>query len=147
VPPDPVPRPTMVTPAGIVPPEIFMPTRSAPEVTAVTVRVVEATEPVTIGTVAPVSEAEDTAAEGATLIVHVHGTLALAHAPPTMEVTVVPATMFVPESTMPTRSELDETADTVSVLEFAATEPVKAAPRNDGAAPKRWGQKKPAGQE
>ena len=146
-PPVPVPRPTMVTPAGIVPPEIFMPTRSAPEVTAVTVRVVDATEPVTTGSVAPLSEADEMAAAGATLIVHVHGTFALAHAPPTMEVTVVPATMLVPESTIPTRSELDATADTVSVFELAATEPVNDAPRKDGAEPKPWGQKKPAGQE
>jgi hypothetical protein len=81
----------------------------------------------------------------AALTVHVQGTFALAHEPPTIETIFVPATTFVPESVMPTSSVPDATAVTVSVVEPTRMPPVTAAAGKAGAAPRLAGQKKPAG--
>jgi hypothetical protein len=70
----------------------------------------------------------------------VHGTLALAHEPPTIERIFVPATTFVPESVMPTRSVPDATAVTVSVDELTRMPPVTVAAGKVGAAPRPAGQ-------
>jgi hypothetical protein len=147
-PPVPETKAVMVVPGSTFAPEMTMPTTSAPDVTLATVSVVVLTgmEPTTTGAETAAMEVPPaTATVGAALTVHVHGTLALAHEPPTIERTVVPATTLVPESVMPTRSVPDATAVTVSVVELTGMPPVTVAVGKVGATPMPAGQKKPAG--
>jgi hypothetical protein len=142
VPPVPDPRAVMVVPAITLVPESVMPTSSVPDATAVTVSVVAAIEPVTTGAVTAVMVVPGaTAGLWTALTVHVHGTFAPVHEPPTMETILVPAITFVPERVIPTSSVPDATAVTVSVVELTRMPPVTVAVGKVGATPRLAGQK------
>jgi len=134
----------MVAPRGTFVPEIAMPTTIAPDVIDDTVSVVElrGMAPWKTGAVAAAMDVPaETATVGGALTVHVHGTVALEQEPPTMEVTVVPAGTFAPDSVMPTSSVPDATADTVSVVVLTGMAPVMAALGSAGLTPSPAGQK------
>jgi hypothetical protein len=131
----------MVAPRGTLAPEIFIPTTITPDVIDDTVSVVElkGMAPRNTGAVTAVMDVL-TVVPGAELTVHVHGTVALEHEPPTMDVTVAPEGTFVPDSVMPTMSVPDATAETVSVVELAGMAPVKVALGRVGLTPSPPGQ-------
>jgi len=144
VPPVPEPSAVMVVPGGTLLPDMTMPTTIAPEVIDDTVSVVElrGMAPRKTGAVAAEMDVlAETATVGGVLTEHVHGTVALVHEPPTMEVTVVPAGTLVPDSVMPTSSVPDATADTVSVVVLIGMAPVMAALGSAGLTPSPAGQK------
>jgi hypothetical protein len=138
-PPAPVLSAVMVVPRGTLLPDIVMPTTITPDVTDVTVSVVEPwpMEPTKTGAVTAEMDVE-TATVGGVLTTHVHG--AVAHEPPTMEVMVVPEGTLAPDSVMPTSSVPDAMADTVSVVVLTGIEPVKAALGSTGLTPSPAGQ-------
>ena len=145
VPEPPVPEPSavMVAPRGTLLPEMVMPTIITPDVIDDTVSVVElkGIAPRKTGAVtAAMDVPADTATEGGVLTVHVHGTVALEHEPPTMEVTVVPEGTFAPDSVMPTSSVPDAMADTVSAVVLTGMAPVMAALGSVGRTPSPSGQ-------
>ena len=141
VPEPPVPEPSavMVVPRGTLLPDMVMPTTITPDVIDDTVSVVELKSIAPRKTGAVTAEmAVETATVGGVLTMHVHG--AVAHEPPTMEVTVVPGGTFVPDSVMPTSSVPDATADTVSVVVLTGIAPVKVALGSVGRTPSPSGQ-------
>jgi len=122
-----------------------MPVSSVPDVTALTVSVVEpfVIEAMTIGSDAP-ETVPDTAPTVRLLSVHTHGkALVEEHPPATM--TVFAAKPLALVTVMPMTSEPNPTADTDSVVEPLAAVAVTLAAANVGAKPSRAGQKKPAG--
>ena len=140
----PSPPERILVPAGRPPPATYMPTSSVPEVTALTVSVVEpcAMEALTTGSEAPAT-APVTAPVVCTLSVHAQGKALVAeHPPATM---MVPAAKPALVTVMPMTSEPEPTAVTESVVEPLAAFAVTLAPENVGAKPRRAGQKKPAG--
>jgi hypothetical protein len=136
----PSPPERILVPAGRLPPATYMPTSSVPDVTALTVSVVEpcAMEAVTTGSDAP-AIAPDTAPVVGVLSVHAQGKALVAeHPPATM---MVPAAKPALVTVMPMTSEPEPTAVTDSVVEPLAAFAVTLAPENVGAKPRRAGQK------
>ena len=141
----PSPPETMLVPAGmLLPPVTYMPTSSVPDVTALTVSVVEpcVTEAVATGNDAP-KTTPATAPLVGELSVHTHGNELVEEQPPATM--TVPAAKPACVTVMPMTSEPEPTAVTDSVVEPLAADAVTLAPENVGGKPRRAGQKKPAG--